>query len=44
MPLGILENLFECLDLARWLRRDAAIVIPSHDPALLTRHPGGAIA
>lgn len=43
VPLGILEDLFECLDLIRWLRREAAIVLPSHDPRVLERHPGGRI-
>lgn len=43
VPLGILEDLFECLDLIKRLRREAAIVLPSHDPAVLTRHPGGRI-
>jgi glyoxylase-like metal-dependent hydrolase (beta-lactamase superfamily II) len=43
VPLGILENLFECLDLIRRLRREAAILLPSHDPAVLVRHPGGRI-
>lgn len=43
IPLGILENLFECLDLIRRLKREGAIVLPSHDPAVLVRHPGGQI-
>lgn len=43
IPLGILENLFECLDLVKRLKREAAIVLPSHDPAVLVRHPGGRI-
>lgn len=43
IPLGILEDLFECLELIRRLRREAAIVLPSHDPAVLARHPGGRI-
>lgn len=42
-PLGILENLFECLDLIKQLKRTAAIVLPSHDPQVLVRHPGGRI-
>lgn len=44
IPLGILENLFECLDLIKRLKREATILLPSHDPAVLTRHPGGRIA
>ncbi len=43
IPLGILENLFECLDLIKRLKREAAILLPSHDPAVLSRHPGGRI-
>ena len=43
IPLGILENLFECLDLIKRLKREAAILLPSHDPELLVRHPGGRI-
>ena len=43
IPLGILENLFECLDLTKRLKREAAILLPSHDPAVLVRHPGGRI-
>jgi len=43
IPVGILENLFECLDLTKRLKREAAILLPSHDPAVLVRHPGGRI-
>lgn len=43
IPLGILENLFECLDLIERVKREAALVLPSHDPAVLRRHPGGRI-
>jgi len=43
VPVGILENLFECLDLIKRLKREAAIVLPSHDPQVLRRHPGGRI-
>lgn len=43
IPVGILENLFECLDLTKRLKREAAILLPSHDPAVLVRHPGGRV-
>ncbi|MGH7321944.1 MAG: MBL fold metallo-hydrolase [Candidatus Rokuibacteriota bacterium] len=43
VPLGILEDLFECLDLIKRLKREARILLPSHDPAVLARHPGGRI-
>lgn len=43
IPLGILENLFEYFDLIKLLKREAQIVLPSHDPAVLKRYPGGLI-
>jgi hypothetical protein len=43
IPLGILENLFLCLDFTKRIKREAAILLPSHDPAVLDRHPGGLV-
>ena len=41
--LGICQNVFECIDLWDRIRREAAIVLPSHDPAILQRYPNGII-
>lgn len=41
--LGITESVFECHAAYDRIRREAAIVLPAHDPAVLERHPGGII-
>jgi len=42
-PIGVAED-FEAVRRAmRRIRNEAEIVIPSHDPAVLVRHPGGVI-
>jgi glyoxylase-like metal-dependent hydrolase (beta-lactamase superfamily II) len=43
IPLGILENLFEYFDMLKRVKREAQIILPSHDPSVLTRYPGGLI-
>lgn len=43
-PLGISENLYECLAAYERIKREAAIVLPLYDPEVFVRHPGGAVA
>lgn len=43
-PLGIMESMEECFRTYERLRREAAIVLPLYDPAVLERFPGGVIA
>lgn len=42
-PLGINENLEECLDTYERIRREADIIVPLYDPKVLERHPDGVI-
>jgi glyoxylase-like metal-dependent hydrolase (beta-lactamase superfamily II) len=44
IPIGVLENIFECQDALERIRRDADIVIPAHDQEVLVRYPDGIIA
>ena len=44
IPVGVVENIFECQDALKRLRNEADIVIPAHDPEVLARYPGGIIA
>ncbi len=41
--LGITESLQECYVAYDRIRREADIILPGHDPAVLERHPGGII-
>ena len=41
--LGITESLLECYVAYDRIRREADIILPGHDPAVLERHPGGII-
>ena len=43
-PIGVLENIFECQDALVRIRKEADVVIPKHDPEVLTRYPDGIIA
>jgi glyoxylase-like metal-dependent hydrolase (beta-lactamase superfamily II) len=43
-PLGIMESLPECMAAYKHLRREADVIIPLYDPAVLTRYPGGKVA
>ena len=43
-PLGITESMDECFRTYDRLRREARIVVPLYDPAVVERHPGGVIA
>lgn len=44
LPIGVLESLFECQDALVRIRKEADIVIPTHDNEILARFPGGVIA
>ena len=44
IPIGVLENLFECQDALERIREEADIVIPMYDNRVLERHPDGIIA
>jgi glyoxylase-like metal-dependent hydrolase (beta-lactamase superfamily II) len=44
VPIGVVENIFECHDALERIRKEADIVIPGHDPEVLVRYPGGIIA
>ena len=43
IPIGVYENRDELMSAVARIREDADIVLPSHDPQVLRRHPGGAI-
>lgn len=42
-PVAYCHNLLECYQAMDRIREQADIVLPSHDPEVLTRHPGGLI-
>jgi len=44
VPIGVLENLFEFYDALDRVRKEADIVIPTHDNRLYVRFPNGIIA
>ncbi len=41
--LGITQSLMDCYESYARVRREADIVLPGHDPAVLERYPGGLI-
>lgn len=43
IPVGLNYNLVECLDAMEKIRREADIIIPSHDPKVLEKYRGGRI-
>jgi len=43
IPIGFFYNLEECCDAMERIREKADIVLPTHDPKVLERHPGGRI-
>lgn len=43
VPIGVLENRAEIMAAMDRVRREADIVLPSHDPRVLRRYPGGVI-
>lgn len=43
-PIGICEDLWECLDTYERVRRTADLIIPLYDPENFVRFPGGLIA
>ena len=44
IPIGAVENIFECRDALARIRREADLVIPMHDNDVFQRYPGGIIA
>lgn len=44
VPIGVLEDMFECQDALDRIQHEADIVIPLHEPEVLTRYPDGIIA
>ena len=43
-PLGIMESMEECFNTYARLKREADILLPLYDPAVMARHPQGQIA
>ncbi|MGQ9523750.1 MAG: N-acyl homoserine lactonase family protein [Armatimonadota bacterium] len=43
IPVGVAQDYERCRAAMRWLREAADVVIPSHDPDVLRRFPGGVI-
>jgi N-acyl homoserine lactone hydrolase len=43
-PVGLITNVQECYKAMDRIRREADIIVPGHDPEILSRHPGGIIA
>jgi glyoxylase-like metal-dependent hydrolase (beta-lactamase superfamily II) len=43
IPVAYCHDLLECYKAMDRIRREADIVLPTHDPAVLVRHPGGKI-
>lgn len=43
IPIGCAINVIECLDAMKTIREEAEIILPSHDPEVLTRFPSGKI-
>jgi len=43
IPIGFFYNLEECYDAMERIRTEADIILPAHDPEVLTRHPSGRI-
>jgi glyoxylase-like metal-dependent hydrolase (beta-lactamase superfamily II) len=44
LPVGSNVDLRACFETMAWARGAADIVLPTHDPELLVRHPGGIVA
>ena len=44
IPIGYFYNLEECYDAMKRIRNEADIILPTHDPEVLLRHPKGRIA
>ena len=44
IPIGVLENIFECEDALQRVPEEADLVIPNHDNKVLVRYPDGIIA
>lgn len=43
-PIGISENMYECLQAYERVRRDATVIVPLYDPKNFTRFPGGVVS
>lgn len=43
-PIGISENVWECLDAYERVRRTASTIVPLYDPKNFERFPGGVVA
>ena len=43
-PVGLVTNVQECYQAMHRIRQEADIIVPGHDPQILSRHPGGIIA
>jgi glyoxylase-like metal-dependent hydrolase (beta-lactamase superfamily II) len=41
VPVGYFYNLEECYDAMETIRNVADVILPTHDPEVLVRHPGG---
>ncbi len=44
IPIGVLENIFECQDALERIRQEGDMVIPMHDNEVMARYPEGIIA
>ena len=43
IPIGLIQNLEEVLSAMERIKKNGGIIIPSHDPEILKRFPGGKI-
>lgn len=43
-PIGISENMYECLEAYERVRRRAAVIVPLYDPNNFTRFPDGVVS
>jgi glyoxylase-like metal-dependent hydrolase (beta-lactamase superfamily II) len=41
VPVGYFYNLEECFDAMEKIRNVADVILPTHDPEVLVRHPEG---
>jgi len=44
IPIGVAENIQECYDAMKRIRKEADIILPSHDPRLEIEYPDHIIA
>lgn len=43
-PPGAVSDILQCFAAIEWVRNSGALMVPGHDPLLLSRHPAGVIA